>query len=105
YVYSSAFLGDEEAEREFRSKSHRAATARLIPFASGRYRRSWVKNVVAVGSSAGFVEPLVPTLAIVCDSSRLLAECLYESDRQPTPSLVEIYNRACGQAWDTIRDF
>ncbi len=106
YVYSSAFIQDDEAERELRAKSPRAATSRLVPFVSGRYERSWVKNVVAVGDAAGFVEPLGPTsLAMVCDESRLLVECLAESDRRPTPSLADHYNRIHGRAWDTIRDF
>jgi tryptophan halogenase len=106
YVYSSAFISDEEAEREFRTKNPRLTSTRIIPFASGRYHRSWVKNVVAVGNAAGFVEPLESTsLAIICDESRLLAECLYESDRQPSPSLVANYNRINARAWDTIRGF
>ncbi|HZY88931.1 MAG TPA: tryptophan halogenase family protein [Gemmataceae bacterium] len=106
YVYSSAFLSDDEAEREFRAKSPRAAATRVIPFVSGRYERSWAKNVVAVGNAAGFVEPLESTsLAIICDESRLLAECLGECDRRPTPSLVDSYNRINVRAWDTIRDF
>jgi tryptophan halogenase len=106
YVYSSAFQSDEEAEREFRSKNPKVPSSRIIKFVSGRYRCNWVKNVVAIGNSAGFVEPLESTsLAIICDESRLLAAVLDESDRQPTPSLVDSYNRINARAWDTIRDF
>jgi tryptophan halogenase len=106
YVYSSAFITDMEAEREFRSKNPRATDTRVIPYTSGRYQRSWVKNVVAIGNASGFVEPLESTaLAVICDESRLLAECLGESEREPTPTLVETYNRINARAWDTIRDF
>jgi tryptophan halogenase len=106
YVYSSAFISDEEAEREFRTKNPKITTTRIVKFVSGRYVRSWVKNVVAVGNSAGFVKPLESTsLAIICDESRLLAEGLYETDRVPTPSLVAHYNRINARAWDIIRDF
>src|SRR5262249_40237857 len=63
-------------------------------------------NVVAVGNAAGFVEPLESTsLAIICDESRLLADCLFESDRRPSPSLVANYNRINARAWHTIRGF
>ncbi len=106
YVYSSAFIGDDEAEREFRGKNPKVGATRLIPFASGRYHRSWVKNVVAIGNANGFVEPLESTaLAVICDESRLLAECLGECDCQPSPSLMDSYNCINARAWDTIRDF
>jgi tryptophan 7-halogenase len=106
YVYGSAFQSDEDAEQEFRKKNPKVDWTRLINFKSGRYHRSWEKNVVAIGNAAGFVEPLQSTsLAIICDESRLVAECLYESDRQPTPSLVDAYNRMNVRAWDCIRDF
>jgi tryptophan halogenase len=106
YVYSSDFISDEEAEREFRSKNPKVTTTRYVKFVSGRYQRSWVKNVVAIGNASGFVEPLESTaLAVICDESRLLAECLYESDRLPSPSLMDHYNRINARAWDTIQGF
>jgi tryptophan halogenase len=106
YVYSSAFISDDEAEREFRTENPKVPSTRVIKFVSGRYHRNWVKNVVAIGNSAGFVEPLESTsLAVICDESRLLAESLYECDRQPTPSLMKSYNRINARAWDTIRGF
>jgi tryptophan halogenase len=106
YVYSSDFISDEEAEREFRSKNSKVTATRQVKFVSGRYQRSWVKNVVAVGNASGFVEPLESTaLAIICDESRLLAECLAECDRNPSPSLMDHYNRINARAWDTIRGF
>jgi tryptophan halogenase len=106
YVYSSAFQSDTDAEREFREKNPRVEGTRIVKFPSGRYERSWEKNVVAIGNAAGFVEPLEATsLIVICDESRLLAECLYESSRQPGPSLVDYYNRINGRAWDNIRGF
>jgi tryptophan halogenase len=106
YVYSSAFISDAEAEKEFRDKNPKVEWTRLVQFRSGRFERSWVKNVVALGNAAGFVEPLESTaLAVICDESRLLAECLYESDRQPGPSLADHYNRINARMWDCIRDF
>src|SRR5262249_45830975 len=79
---------------------------RTIHFKSGRYHRSWVRNVVAIGNAAGFVEPLESSaLAVICDESRLLAECLHDSGREPSPSLMATYNQINARAWDTIRDF
>ncbi|MFL5329514.1 MAG: tryptophan halogenase family protein [Gemmataceae bacterium] len=106
YVYSSSFISDEEAEREFRAKNPSIDNTWIVKFVSGRYERTWVKNVVAVGNSSGFVEPLESTaLAIICDESRFLAETLYECNHQPTPLMVKYYNLVNARAWDTIRDF
>jgi tryptophan 7-halogenase len=106
YVFASAFQSDADAEREFREKNPKVTTTRYVHFASGRYHRSWVKNVVAIGNSSGFVEPLESTaLAVICDESRLLANCLEETDRDPPASQVEHYNRINARAWDTIRNF
>jgi tryptophan halogenase len=106
YVYSSTFISDEQAEHEFRAKNPRIATTRIVHFTSGRFDRAWVKNVVAVGNAAGFVEPLESTaLAITCDAARILAGCLYECNGSPTPSSVRHYNLVMARAWDTIRDF
>jgi tryptophan halogenase len=106
YVYSSDFLSDDEAEREFRGKNPKVQTTRPVKFVSGRYERSWVKNVVGIGNSSGFVEPLESTsLGVICDESDSLANSLSECDRQPTPTIVRQYNKRFALKWDNIRDF
>lgn len=106
YVYSSSFISDTIAEEEFRAKNPRIESTRVIKFASGRYHRSWVKNVVAIGNSAGFVEPLESTsLAVICDESRLVAEALFETAGNPSRLIIENYNKVNARVWDTIRDF
>jgi tryptophan halogenase len=106
YVYSSAFISDEDAEREFRTKNLKVGPARVLKFPSGRYRNSWVKNVVAIGNASGFVEPLEATsLHVICDESRFLTQILQDCDREPSPSLVDSYNRLVGDEWDEIRQF
>ncbi len=64
YVYSSAFISDDEAEAEFRRYLGPAADgreARRLKMRVGRNRRSWVGNCAAIGLSSGFVEPLEST--------------------------------------------
>lgn len=105
-VYSSAFISDEDAEQEFRTKNPKVTGTRIVRFSSGRHERLWVKNVVAVGNSGGFVEPLESTaLAVICDAARILAGCLHECDRSPNAAHVRQYNLLMGRVWDTIRDF
>ncbi|OWK39908.1 tryptophan halogenase family protein [Fimbriiglobus ruber] len=106
YVYSTDFVSDSEAEAEFRRKNPEVTSTRLVRFSTGRYHRSWVKNVVGIGNSAGFVEPLESTgLAVICDESRLLAEALSDADCHPTPSLMAAYNDIFAREWDAIRFF
>jgi tryptophan halogenase len=106
YVYSSAFVSDGDAEAEFRTKNPGAGESRIVKFRSGRYERSWVGNVVAVGNAAGFVEPLEATaLMILCAECRSIAEGLLDSMGEPGPLLKEVYNRFMGIRWDEIRDF
>ena len=106
YVYSTSFTSDAEAEAEFRRKNPKVTGTRLVKFVTGRYEHSWVKNVVAVGNAAGFVEPLESTgLAVICDESRLLAEALSDSDGDPSASMAAAYNDIFAREWDAIRDF
>jgi tryptophan halogenase len=106
YVYSSAFLSDDEAEREFRTKNPKVETTRPVKFVTGRYERSWVQNVVGIGNASGFVEPLESTsLGVICDESDSLVNSLLECDRRPTPTVVRQYNKRYALKWDNIRDF
>jgi tryptophan halogenase len=108
YVYGSAFLSDEAARQEFLRKNPRVNPdeTRFIKFRSGRYERSWVGNVVAVGNAAGFVEPLESTaLQVICVECSSLTDALLDSLCEPTPTVVKLYNHYNGNQWDDIRNF
>lgn len=64
YVFSSDFLSPEEAEAELKAHEGPHAAdlpARYLKFNSGRIQTPWVKNCVAIGLAAGFLEPLEST--------------------------------------------
>lgn len=107
YVYSSAFISDEDALEEFLRKNPKVSNKpRVIPFHSGRRERSWVGNVLAVGNASGFVEPLEATaLAQLTYEVRWFIEKLRVSGQQPDADLKADYNQIIGRAWDEIRDF
>jgi tryptophan halogenase len=106
YVYSSDFISDADAEREFRAKAPKVGQARVVKFASGRYERGWVKNVVAIGNASGFVEPLEATaLSVIGMRSMLLSQTLTESHCQPTAYQIDLFNRHHARLWDAIRQF
>ncbi|WP_035604155.1 tryptophan 7-halogenase [Haloferula sp. BvORR071] len=107
YVYCSDMVSDDEAAEEFRRKNPKAPDSpRIVKFRSGCYRRMWVDNVVAVGNSGGFVEPLEATaLMIVCAYSRTLTDFLIHSELEPTDSFRNLFNEQTANNWREIRDF
>jgi tryptophan halogenase len=106
YVFSSAFLSDEQADAEFRRKNPKVQKTRIVKFRSGHYPKSWVGNVVAIGNSGGFVEPLEATaLFVISNACRALVCALLNSDCDPTPTLRASYNRIVIGMWEEIRDF
>jgi tryptophan halogenase len=106
YVYSSDFISDDEAEREFRQKNPKATATRIVRFVSGRHERSWVKNVVAIGNASSFVEPLESTaLAVICVDAFALAESLADADRVVRPTQVRLYNERGALTVDLVRRF
>ena len=106
YVFSSAFLSDELAEREFRQKNPKLDSTRIVPFTSGRHQRTWVKNVVAIGNAFGFVEPLEATsLGMICHFAQILGVLLHDTDGHVSPSQQSLYNGILTSAFDNIRWF
>jgi tryptophan halogenase len=64
YVFSSNFSSNpQETFSKFIKNKYDVDydTGRIIKFKSGYLKNPWIKNVVAVGLSAGFVEPLEST--------------------------------------------
>ena len=64
YVYSDKFVDDETALQEFKNhldkkgQDYSNAEFKNIKMRVGIHKRLWVKNVVAIGLAAGFIEPL-----------------------------------------------
>lgn len=61
YVYDSSFCTDEEALIEFKEKCPLVENTKVINFKSGRRAKCWSGNVLAVGNSYAFIEPLEST--------------------------------------------
>ena len=108
YVYCSQFLSDDEARAELAKKNPRMdpAKTRVVSFTSGYLRDTWIRNCVAIGNSAGFVEPLEATaLSVMVLSVRAIAEALRDADLAPTEGHRRAYNRYAATAWEETRDF
>ncbi len=107
YVYASDFISDDAAAEEFLRKNPKIKTdPRIVKFNSGHIRRQWVKNVVAIGNSGGFVEPLEATaLTLICGFAQDLVISLQHSQLAPTPTIRDLFNRMTEASWNDIRDF
>jgi tryptophan halogenase len=67
YVYSDKFISDDDALAEFKEyikkqgRDPETLEYKKIKMKNGTHENIWVKNVVAIGLSAGFIEPLEST--------------------------------------------
>jgi tryptophan halogenase len=106
YVHCSAFISETDAEAEFRRKNPKVKETRIVKYVSGRYERAWVKNVVAIGNSGGFVEPLESTgLGAICIEGVWLSAGLAEMESEVRPTIKKLFNRRVARNWDAIRGF
>ncbi len=111
YVYSSAYATEAEAiatlERYVYAISGQPLPAepRRLSINSGYRERFWVANCVAIGVSAGFVEPLeASSIAMIEVSANHLAEHL---TFDPAAMAIEAarFNRKLDQLWRDAIDF
>ena len=110
YVYSSKYISDDEAKQQFidhledKGFDTSGCEFKHIPMRIGRYKRSFVKNVVAIGMSAGFIEPLESNgLLTVHDNLIDLYKTLRRG--QPSELIKEYYNKATSLRFDEFADF
>lgn len=62
YVYSSKYINDDDALTQFKQYLGRDDLEfKNIRMRVGRQKEMWIKNVCAIGLSAGFIEPLEST--------------------------------------------
>ncbi len=113
HVYSSAYTTDEAAEHALRAYIARTAgpnaveqsPSRKISFNPGHRREFWHRNCVAVGISAGFIEPLEASALALVELSAAMIRDEMPATRELMPMAASRFNERFAYRWDRVIDF
>ncbi|WP_421760298.1 tryptophan halogenase family protein [Devosia sp.] len=107
YVYSDEFRTPDEAHAEIERVLGRKVDVRGdIVFQIGRLEKAWINNVVAVGLSSSFLEPLESTSIHGTIVQMMMFAGQYLRDpAQMTQKLRDDYNARVGRQVDDFRTF
>ena len=108
YVYSSKHSSEEHAREilaQYVGDKFDNASVRKIPINSGHREKFWQNNCVAVGLSAGFLEPLEASALVLVElSAKMISEQLPVT-RSSMDIIAKRFNETFLYRWDKIIDF
>ncbi len=111
YVYSSGHVPDDAALEELQrylkagGDLSPALSYRRIDINSGYRREYWHRNCVAVGLSAGFLEPLEASAIVMIELSAKSIASLLPGCRDGMPRAARLFNETFLYRWERIVDF
>lgn len=108
HVYSSDYISDDEAEsvlRDYAGPQARDIPARRLAMRLGYREQGWCGNCVAIGMSAGFVEPLEASAIFLSDAAvRMLAD-QFPRHRDSVAPARNKFNRLMAMRWARSVEF
>lgn len=106
YVFSSRYISDEAALAELKAAvpDRLLHEPRLIRFTPGRRKQAWNRNVIALGLSSGFLEPLESTSIALIETGIEKIKALFP-DKDFAPELVDEFNDWSRREMERVRDF
>lgn len=112
YTYSSAHSSDDDAEGSLRSYIESSENVgalvsepRKISFRPGHREKFWHRNVVAIGMSAGFLEPLEASALVLVELAGQMINEELPANRAVMDIVADRYNEKFLYRWDRIIDF
>lgn len=112
HVYSSAHQSQENAELELRQylqssmgKKAEEVNFRKIDIDPGHREIFWHRNCVAVGLSAGFLEPLEASALVLVELSAAMISEQMPATRNVMDIVAKRFNEKFQYRWDRIIDF
>lgn len=106
FVFSSEFLSKEMAISRLakRLPSKALAEARQLKWINGKRKQAWKNNCIAIGLSAGFIEPLESTGLQLVQSAIIRLLALFPNGKCQQAD-IDTYNRYTDDELWRIRDF
>lgn len=106
WVYCSRHMSDDEARRRLLREASGTPIRdpMIVPFTTGRRRLAWNRNVVAMGLSSGFVEPLESTSIHMVVSAAVRLVQMFPMEGI-APEMVARYNAISRHEMEDVRDF
>ncbi|MCD1127021.1 tryptophan 7-halogenase [Jinshanibacter sp. LJY008] len=107
YVFSSKHKSEADAIDEIQKYlGFEIEPHKTIRFDPGCYEQVWIKNVMSLGLSSGFVEPLEATsIGQMIEQLRNFERVLVSSQGIISENSIREYNEANLASWHGIRDF
>tara|TARA_B100000678_G_scaffold234491_1_gene203741 strand:+ start:953 stop:2530 length:1578 start_codon:yes stop_codon:yes gene_type:complete len=106
HVFASRYMDEDEARTILLDnlEGQPLADPRTLRFTTGMRKKAWAHNVISLGLSSGFIEPLEST-SIHLVQNGIARLCALFPDKPISPIERDEYNRGMREVYEDVRDF